>query len=148
MRIDRRQALRALAGAAAMLVVACGSDTPHVQQAAAPPLTESSVGVKQTGNAAIAIAQGSVSYRLDDARLLQVTLTIHSSASGVQTVTIRGSLYDKAGRLVGDASGSQLGVAPGSTDTVTLSGPTPTGVIATATFEVTTIPAPTPIGGA
>ena len=146
MRIDRTGVLRALGIAAALVVVACGSDTPHVEQAGSAPLTESSVTLKQTGNAAIAIVAGSVQYKLDDARLLQVTLTLHSSAAGLQTVTLRGSLYDKAGRLVGDASGGQLGVAPGSTTTVTLSGPTPTGVIAAATYEITTIPAPTPIG--
>jgi hypothetical protein len=147
MRIDHTAVLRGLTVTAALLVVACGDSTPHVQQAAAPPLTESSVKFQQTGNAAVQIVPESVHYHLDDARLLEVVLTVHSTAKGVQTVTVRGSFYDKAGKLIADATGSQLGVAPGSTDTVTLSGPTPTGTIASGTFEVSTIPAPTPLNG-
>ena len=147
MRINRTGLVRgAMACAVALVVVACGDETPHVQQAAATALTESSVALQQTGNAQVSVVPGSVSYRLDDARLLQVTLTVQSKANPAQTVTVRASFLDKAGQLIGDATGSQLNVAPGSTTQITLSGPTPTGTIATGRFEVTTIPAPTPLG--
>ena len=144
MNLTRTNVLRTLTCLAALAVVACG-ETPHVDQAASAPLTESSVGLKQTGNAQVSIVSGSVSYKLDDARLLQVTLTVHSKATTAQTVTVRGSLTDKTGRLVGDATGSQLNVAPGSDSTITLSGPNPTGTIANATYELSTIPAATPV---
>lgn len=145
MTVNRTTTQRVLALAFAAGMVACG-EVPHVQQAAAAPLTESTVSFRQTGNAAVSIAGGSVTYRLDDAHLLVVTLTVHSTAGASQTVTVRGSFDDKAGKLVGDATGSQLDVAPGSTVTVTLSGPTPTGTIAAGTFELTTIPSATPLG--
>jgi hypothetical protein len=144
MRVSRTTVSRAVACALTLLVVACG-ETPHVQQAASTPLTEASVPLRQTGNAPVSIAAGSVSYRLDDARLLQVTLIVHSTARTAQTVSVRGSFADKAGRLIADASGSQLNVAPGSDTQVTLSGPTPNGSIAAATFEITTIPSATPL---
>ena len=125
----------------ALAAVGCG-ETVHVEQAASTALTEQAVSVKQTGNAPVQIQPGSVAYRLDDARLLQVSLVVHSSAGAAQTVTVRGSFYDKAGRLVGDATGSQLNVGPGSDVTVDLSGPTPNGTIASGTFEVATVPSP------
>jgi len=135
---------RGVLAAAAMLVVACGSDTPHVQQTGASALTESSVGFKQTGDAAATIDPSSPTYRLDDARLLVVTLNLRSSARSAQTVGVRASLYDKAGRLVGDATGGDVNVPPGSSLAVILSGPHPNGTIASATFEVHLAPASTP----
>ena len=146
MRHIRTKVIPLLACAFGLALVACG-ETPHVDQAARAPLTESSVSLKQTGNAQVSIVPSSVSYRLDDAHLLEVTLTVHSGASGAQTVTVRGSFTDKSGRLIGDATGSELNVAPGSDTTVMLSGPTPTGTIAAATYELTTIPSATPLGG-
>jgi hypothetical protein len=146
MTVTRTAVPRALAGLFALLVVACG-ETPHVDEAATAALTESTVSLKQTGNAAVSVVPGSVRYRLDDARLLEVTLTAHSAATTAQTVTIRASLFDKSGRNIGDATGGQLDVGPGSDAAVTLSGPQPNGTIAAATFEITTIPAPTPLRG-
>ena len=146
MTVTRTTVPRVLACALTLLVVACG-ETPHVEQAGSTSLTEPTVSLKQTGNAAVSIVAGTASYRLDDARLLQVTLTVHSNARTAQTVTIGAKLFDKSGRLVGDASGSQLDVAPGSTIQVTLSGPTPNGTIAAATFEISTIPSATPLSG-
>jgi len=146
MRHIRTNVLPLLGCAFSLALVACG-ETPHVDQAASAALTESSVSLKQTGNAQVSIVPSSVSYRLDDAHLLEVSLTVHSGASGAQTVTVRGSFTDKSGRLIGDATGSQLNVAPGSDVSVALSGPTPTGTIAAASYEVTTIPAATPPSG-
>jgi hypothetical protein len=128
--------LRGLLATAAMLVVACGSDTPHVQQAVASPLTEGSVGFKQTGDAAAAIDRSSITYRLDDARLLVVTLNLRSTATTAQTIGVRASLYDKSGKLIGDATGGELNVQPNATVQVILSGPHPNGTVASATFEV------------
>jgi hypothetical protein len=128
--------LRAFVAAAAMLVVACGSETPHVQQAAAAPLTTSSVAFRQTGDAPAAIDGSSITYRLDDARLLVVTLNLHSAAHTPQTVGVTASLFDKNGRLVGDATGGDINVQPNATVQVILSGPHPNGTIASATYEV------------
>jgi len=137
---------RALVCLAALLAVACGDSTPHVQQAAAAPLTEASVSLKQTGNAPLTIQPGAT-YRLDDAHLLEVSLTVHSIAKQAETVSIHGSFFDKSGKLIGDATGSQLNVAPGSDVQVKLSGPAPNGTIAAATYEATTIPTATPVSG-
>jgi len=144
MKLIRTAVPRALLCVAALLAVACGDSTPHVQQAAATPLTEASVSLKQTGNAPVKVQPG-VSYRLDDARLLEVSLTVHSTAGQSVTVSVHGSFFDKAGKLIGDATGSQLDVAPGSDVQVKLSGPAPNGTIAAATYEVTTIPTATPV---
>lgn len=135
---------RVLVAAAALAVVACGSDTPHVQQASASPLTAASVGFKQTGDAQATIDASSVRYRLDDARLLEISLSLHSGASTAQTVGVQASLYDSSGRLIGDATGSDINVQPNSNATITLSGPHPNGTVASATFEVHLVPASTP----
>jgi hypothetical protein len=132
-----------LGAAAVLLVVACGSDTPQVPQAVATPLTESSVDFKQTGDAPAVIDQGSISYRLDDARLLQVGLSVRSTAAAAETVSIRASLYEKDGRLIGDATGGAINVGPGATVQIRLSGPHPNGTIASAVYEVHVVPAPT-----
>jgi hypothetical protein len=136
---------RLLAMGAALAAVACGSETPHVQQASASPLTGPSVGFKQTGDAQVSIDQSSVRYRLDDAGLLQITLRLTSNAATAQSVGVLGFLYDRSGRLVDDASGSDINVQPHSTVQLTLSGPRPSSLpIATATFEVRLTPASTP----
>lgn len=137
-------ARRGLLAAAAMLVVACGSETPQVQQAAASPLTAGTVAFKQTGDAAVTIDQASITYKLDDARLLVVTLNLYSAAPTAQTVNVRASLFDKSGRLIGDATGSDINVTPNPAAPVILSGPHPNGTIASATFEVHLVPSPTP----
>jgi hypothetical protein len=134
----------ALAGLAALLV-ACGSETPTVPQAASSPLIAPSVAVKQTGDAPVRIVDGSVSWKIDDAKLVNVTLTVHSSAGTAVTVSARASLYDKDGRLVGDATGGALAVQPNSDAQLKLTGPTPNGTVVSANFEFTTIPTPTPV---
>jgi hypothetical protein len=138
---------RALLAAAAVGLVACGGDTPTVPQAAASPLIGASVSVKQTGDAPVRLVDNSVSWKIDDAKLVNVTLSVHCTASQVVTVSGRASLYDKGGRLIGDATGGALQVQPNSDAQLKLSGPTPTGTVSAATFEFTTIPAPTPLSG-
>jgi hypothetical protein len=145
MRLTRTTALRTLIAGLGLLLVACGSETPHVDQASAAALTESSVAVKQTGSAPVSVVDGSVHFRLDDARLLKVSATVHSTAGTAQTVSIRASLYDKSGKLIGDASGGSLDAAPGADTQLELSGPQPNGTVASATFEISTVPSATPI---
>ena len=139
--------LRLFAPALGLLVVACGDAAPVVPQAAPSPLLAASISVKQTGDAPVQVVAGSPSWRIDDARLLDVSLTVHSSARSAVTVTARASLYDKDGKLVGDATGGQLNVQPGADAPLKLTGPTPHGTVTSATFEFTTIPASTPIPG-
>jgi hypothetical protein len=122
--------------AAGLVVVACGTDTPHVPEAAATPLTAATVALKQTGDALVSIDQSSVHYRLDDARLIQITLSLHSQAPTAQSVSVLASLYDESGRLIGDASGGATDVPPNASTQVRLSGPDPNGTISSATFEV------------
>jgi hypothetical protein len=138
---------RALLPAVAVALVACGSDTPSVPQAAVTPLIAASVSVRQTGDAPVKLAAGSVGWTIDDAKLVNVTLTVHSTATKAVTVSARASLYDKDGKVIGDATGGTLQVQPNSDVQLKLTGPTPNGTVSSATFEFTTIPAPTPLSG-
>jgi len=138
---------RALLPAVAVALVACGSDTPTVPQAAAAPLIATSVSVKQTGDAPVKLVENSVTLKIDDAKLINVTLTAHSTATRAVTMSARASLYDKDGKLVGDATGGALQVQPNADVQLKLTGPTPSGTVSSATFEFTTIPAPTPLSG-
>jgi hypothetical protein len=138
---------RALLPAVAVALVACGTDTPSVPQAAATPLIAASVSVKQTGDAPVKLADNSATWKIDDAKLVNVTLTVHCTASTAVTVSARASLYDKDGKVVGDATGGTLQVQPNTDARLQLSGPTPTGTVTSATFEFTTIPAATPLSG-
>jgi hypothetical protein len=140
-------ARRALLPALGLVVVACGDATPTVPQAQAAGLLAASISVKQTGDAPVQIVAGSVSWQIDDAKLVVVTLTVHSTAGRAVTVSGRASLYDKDGKPVGDATGGALNVAPNADVQLKLSGPTPNGTVTAATFEFTTIPAATPLAG-
>ena len=130
------------AGLVVVGLAACG-ETPQVNQAAASPLTAATVAVRQTGDAAITIKDGSITWHLDDARLLQVGMVVHSTAARAQTVSLRASIYDAGGRLIGDAAGGTLNVKPRSDAQITLTGPAPNGTIASATFEIRTTASPT-----
>jgi hypothetical protein len=136
---------RALVCAAALALVACGDSAVNVPQAAATPLLAADISVQQTGDAPVKIVPGSVHWSIDDAHLLNVTLRVHSNAKSAQTVSGRASLSDKAGKLVGDATGGVLNVQPNQDVDLKLSGPTPNGTVTSASFEFTTIPASTPI---
>ena len=137
--------LRALVAGAALLVVACGDSSVSVPQAQPSALIAGTVSVKQTGDAPVSIVKDSVSWKIDDAKLVDVSLTVHCTAQGAVTVGARASLYDSSGKLVGDATGGQLNVKPGADAHLMLTGPTPTGTVSSATFEFTTIPSATPI---
>jgi hypothetical protein len=86
-----------------------------------------------------------VSFRLDAARLLVVDVRLRSTAPTPRMVVVRASVYDSAGRLVGDASGTAISVPPGAETTVELSGPTPAATIAAVTVEVHTVAAPSAV---
>jgi hypothetical protein len=144
---NARLGLRAVLPVVALAVVACGDSAPSVPQAATSPLIGASVSIRQTGDAPVQVVQNSAVWSIDDAKLVNVTVTVHSAAATAVTVTGRASLYDRAGKLVGDATGGQLNVPPGKDIQLKLTGPTPTGTVSSATFEFTTIPAATPIPG-
>ncbi len=135
-----RHLLAPLAGG--LLLAACGDPAVVDQATTRTPLAAPGVVVTQTGDADVAIPPGGVSFRLDAARLLVVDVLVRSIAATPRLVVVRASLFDSAGRLVGDAGGSAIDVAPGGETTVELTGPTPTGTIAAVTLEVHTVAAP------
>jgi hypothetical protein len=141
----RMRTLPRAACAAALLIAglaACGDDT-HIPQAASPtPFATAPVAIVQQGNAPVSIDTSSVTFALDDTRSLVTHLSVRSDAPASVTIVIRGSIYDPTHALVGDLTGSQVNVAPGSTVSVELTGPPPLGTIASAVFEATEPPAP------
>ena len=132
--------------AAALLIAtlaACGDDTKLPQAPSSSPFSTSPVSITQRGNAAATIDTSSVTFKLDDSRSLVAHLTVRSTARSTIAVSIRGSLYDPHHALIGDVTGGQINVQPGSTAAVQLNGPAPLGTIAAATFELTAKPTPT-----
>jgi len=138
--------LLAPACAAALLLgglTACGDDTKLPVAPSSTAFSTTPVAVAQQGNADVTIDTSSVTFKLDDSRSLVVHLTVRSSATSTIAISIRGSLYDPNHALIGDVTGGQVNVEPGSTTAVQLNGPTPLGTIASATFEATAKPTPT-----
>lgn len=133
-----------LATCAAATIAGCGSSA-QLPEASGSPLTTGTVGFSQTGNADAHIEQGSVTYRVDASGSLLVQLSVTSSASATQTISIRASLYSSSGAIIDDAVGGEIHVAPGGTTPIELTGPPPQATIASAVFEVTTTGAPTPL---
>jgi hypothetical protein len=99
--------------------------------------------ISQEGSAPVTIDTSSVTFMPDDSGSLVVHVTLTSTSAAPVTVIVRGSLYDTSHAIVGDVTGGQVNVAPGSTTTIQLNGPRPLGTIASATFEATTQPSPT-----
>jgi hypothetical protein len=132
----------AAAMASVALTSACGSTTQLPEAPATPPLTAAAVAVRLTGTAPVAIVPGSITYKLDDSGSLVINLSVKSNAKRPVTMEMRASLYDAAGTIVGDATGGQVGVAPGATAVLELNGPRPNGEIVSATFEGTSLPLP------
>jgi len=132
-----------LALCAGFALGACGS-TQIPEAPATSPLTSGTVGFSQTGNAQAQIQQDSITYRVDDSGSLVVHLSLTSNASAAQSLAVRASLYDNSGAVIGDATGGQVQVAPGSTVQLQLNGPAPQGTISSAVFEVTATSSPTP----
>jgi hypothetical protein len=129
----------ACAGALALAgLTGCGDTTKLPQAPASSPFATSSVAVVQQGNADALIDTSSVTFKLDDSRALVAHLTVRSRATSTIAISIRGSIYDPHHALIGDVSGGQVNVSPGSTAAVQLTGPTPLGTIASVTFELTT----------
>jgi hypothetical protein len=105
--------------------------------ASTPFSTITTAMITQQGNAPATIDPSSVTFSPDDAQSLVVRLTVRSTAPSPITISIRGSIFDPKHQVIGDVSGGQVDVAPGSTTDVELTGPTPLGTIAAAVFEVT-----------
>ncbi len=139
-RVDR---LVGIACAGSLLVVAmtgCGDETKLPEAPSATAFATSTVSILQRSNAAARIDPASVTFKLDDARSLVVTLTVRSTARSIIALSIRGSLYDPHHALVGDVTGAQINIQPNATAAMQLNGPTPLGTIASATFELTAKP--------
>ncbi len=126
------------------LLAACATDPRLPQAPSASPLTAATVPVTQQGNAPVSIDTSTVTFMLDNSGTLVARLSVRSAAAATSTVSIRGSLYGAAHQLVGDLTGGEVGVAPGATVTVLLTGPAPLGTIASATFEASSQASPTP----
>jgi hypothetical protein len=124
-------------------LTACG-DTVQVPKppTATPFSTITAAQISQQGNAPVTINPSSVTFSPDDTQSVVVHLTGQSAAPSSITISVRGSLFDPQHQLIGDVSGGQINVAPGSSVDVQLTGPTPLGTIASAVFEVSTQPSP------
>ena len=143
--------MRRVCGVAAVMaasfgIAACGGTTLP-QAPAASPFSAASIKVSQTGNAPVKVDASSVSFRLDDARTLVGSVTVTSTASETTSVLVRVTLSSPSGAIIGDATGGQVQVPPNTPTTIPLSGPTPTGEIAAAQFEVSVPPGPTQTPG-
>ena len=138
---SRGPLVAALCGAT---LAACGTAAPQPEVQSSPPLTSPSVTVRQTGNASAQIVNSTITYQLDDSGSLVIHLSAQSQSASAQTITARASLFDAKGNLIGDATGGQFAVAAGSTATLQLNGPAPTGTIASTVFEVSNVASPTP----
>ncbi len=143
MQLLRRSGIACVAALLLATLAACGDTTTLPQVPSTGPFTTSPVTVTQQSNGDATVDTSSVTFKLDDSRSLVVHLSIHSTAPSVIAVSIRGSLYDPHHALIGDVTGGQINVQPGSAAAVQLNGPTPLGTIASATFELTTKPTPT-----
>lgn len=136
---------RSLASTAllALGLAACG-DPPIVHEAQSrPPLTAADVAAAQSGDTVVRIEQG-VTYRVDDAGLLEVRVTLHSSAAVPETVSVRGNLFDAQGVRLGQVTGGSAPIPPGGSVTVQLTGEPPQQTIARTVFDVSAKPAASP----
>jgi hypothetical protein len=142
-RLLRLLGLACAATLAVVALTACGDtvQVPH-PPTATPFSTITAAQITQQGNAAATIDRSSVTFKPDDTQSLVVHLTVHSTATTPITLTVRGSIFDPQHQLIGDVSGGQINVAPASSVDVELTGPTPLGTIASAVFEVSTLPSP------
>jgi hypothetical protein len=136
--------LSIIAAIFAGVLVACGSSPQPVAQAS-PPLTTQSVDARQTGNGAARIIASSITYQIDNSGSLVIHLSVQSQAATPETVTVRASLFDSGGNLIGDATGGQVQVPPSGSASIQLNGPAPHGTIASAVYEVSDVPAATPV---
>ncbi len=140
-----RPALPVLAGALAAVALAACGDTVRLPEAPATgALTSPPVQIRQTGSALAQVDPSSVTFQLDDSGSLVVRLNVRSTAGASQTLALRASLFDSSHRVIGDAVGGQVEVAPGASTAIELTGPAPIGTIAAATIEVNTAASPTP----
>jgi hypothetical protein len=136
------QAIAVLFAASAIALSGCGSTTQLPEVHTSAPLTSATVGVTQTGNATATIDKSSLKFMLDTIGALVVRFNLTSNAAHAQTLTVRGSLFDSSGTIVGDVTGGAVGVTPGAAVAIQLNGPAPNGTISSITLEVTQMAAP------
>lgn len=129
--------------ASGLLLAGCGGSGTADEAVNATPVAVPNVAITQTGDTDISIPTDQVTFALDASQLLVIDLHLHSAAAAPRTVAVRATVYDRSGRIVGDATGAAIRVQPGVDTPVELSGPTPNGTIASATLEVHTVPSPT-----
>ena len=132
----------ALLAAGGQLAACGGSEQPATQVDQGRTLTAARVVVQPQGDVDVTVDQGSVTFVLDNAGLLKMTLTVASHASGRSTVTMKATLLDDAGRQVGSAIGGDVGVDAGAHRRVELNGPAPTGTIARVDLAISAQAAP------
>jgi hypothetical protein len=128
--------------ASGLLLAGCGGSGTVDEAVNATPVAVPNVAITQTGDSDITIPTDQVTFGLDASQLLVVDLHLRSAAAAPRTVAVRATVYDRSGRIVGDATGATIEVQPGVDTPIELSGPTPNGTIASATLEVHTVPSP------
>ena len=126
----------------ALSLAACGDSKILTQAQATGGLTAASVRIEQSGPAHVQINASHVTFQIDNSGTLVVKLTLRSSESSPKTLTLRASLYDSGGTVIGTATGGVVNLASGASTLVELNGPAPNGTIAAARFEVTAQGAP------
>ena len=127
---------------AALGLAACGDSTILPQAQATGALTAASVRIEQSGPAHVQIDASHVTFQIDNSGTLVVNLSLRSSESSRKTLTLRASLYDSGGTVIGTATGGVVNLAAGASTPVQLNGSAPNGTIAAARFEVTAQGAP------
>jgi hypothetical protein len=125
---------------------ACGDSTILPQAQVTGALTAASVRIEQSGPAHAQIDASHVTFQIDNSGTLVVNLTLRSTESSPQTLTLLASLYDAAGKVIGNATGGVVNLASGASTLVQLNGAPPSGTIAAARFQVSAQGAPTPTG--
>ncbi|HWW08609.1 MAG TPA: hypothetical protein VNY76_00040 [Candidatus Acidoferrales bacterium] len=126
----------------ALALAACGDSTILRQAQGTGALTTASVRIEQSGPAHVQIDASHVTFQIDNSGTLVVNLTLRSSETSPKTLTLRASLYDSGGTVIGTATGGVVSLASGASTPVQLNGSPPNGTIAAARFEVTAQGAP------
>ena len=119
-----------------LAVAACGDSVKIPQAATGGALTATSVKVQQAGSGHARIDPNTVSFQIDNSGSLVVRVSVTSTASAPQTLTLSATLYDASNQIIGTAVGGNVNVPAGSTSVFELSGQAPAGTISSTTIEV------------
>src|ERR1700736_167370 len=96
-----------------MGAAACGDSTVLPQAQGTGALTAASVRIEQSGPAHAQIDASHVTFQIDNSGTLVVNLTLRSTESSPQTMTLVASLYDAGGKIIGNATGGVGSLASG-----------------------------------